>query len=103
MCVNSAYDCPINDIVISNKNPSPFIYKRGPSLGEDLRVFFTHTINKRPLSVFRLSEDSVCYQNDKTNISKGREDSIFLKFQRKRCDLAEQDLRFIPIVSISQK
>ena len=89
----------MNDIVIANKNPSPFIYKKGPNLGEDINVYFTHSTNKRPLAEFRLSEDSVCYKNDKTNISKGRTDSKFLKYQRKRCSVEEQDERFIPVVS----
>lgn len=89
ICVSSKINCPVNDIVISNRNPTAFIYKKGPSLGEDLNVYYTHRTNKRPLAEFRLSEDSVCYKNDQTNISQGRKDSIFLKKQRKRCDLEE--------------
>lgn len=94
----SANTCPINSLVITTNTPSAIYYKKGPSLGDNLFVYFSLKTAKRALVEFRLSEDSVCYENDKTNISKGRVDSIFLNEQRQRCDEDKQDSRFIPIV-----
>lgn len=100
ICVPTIQPCPINSMVISSQNPSALIYKKGPSFGENLFLYFSSKTSKPILSQFRLTEDSVCFENDKANISQGRSDSIFLASQRERCPLNQQDLRFTPIVRI---
>jgi hypothetical protein len=80
ICVKAIQPCPVNSMIISNSNPSLVLYKKGPSFADDQRLYYSNRqVNRRPLAQFILSEDSVCYENNKTNISKGRVDSIFLK------------------------
>ena len=98
-CVPQSLDCPVNDIVEQKHNPVPLLYKKGPETEEGKSFFYTTKSKKRALAELRLSEDSVCAENNHTNISEGREDSEFLRSQRKRCGPNEQDQRFIPIVS----
>lgn len=104
MCVNSSLTCPINSIIESDRNPSPIFYKKGPDSLEGKSFYYSHLMRGlMPLTDLRLSEDSVCKKNNQTNISSGRKDSIFLKKQRKRCDIKDQDERFISLVNFKIK
>ncbi len=53
-----------------------------------------------PLSEFRITEDSVCLENDIPNISEGREDYILMVDRRQHCLIS--DPRFTPVNLIDE-
>lgn len=91
--------CPITKIVVAKRNPNRFIYRERVELGRGYWLYLSRRGNFGSIAEFRISEDGVCKQNNLTNISEGRKDSQFLKYQRSRCGPEEQDDRFTQIVN----